>query len=596
MAFAIHSLKIRQQILLVTLPPLFVLLSSIALFFYAYWTATQTGRNAGRSAESVVRGESLLYHLSEMFMAVRGYLFTQQASLLASYQTAATEVPRELVALKELAANDPSRVREVEEIQAEFRRWEVEWANMNIEKVRRGESLEIPPTLAQGETHLASLRQRLLILLNEENAESLAETQRSEASMRRMLYLGVGVVLLLALVLLSLTRAVTRLITEPVQQLIEASERVSRGDFQLALPAQLNNEFGVLSRSFSRMTTALRQEREEMEALNQFSERVTQCTSEREVYDHILHSLKERFHPRQIIIFKMNPAETFLEAAATHAPLPEEARGWPVIDEPQHCKAVRTGRAFRVNDVTLEPPCPSHFVLPSEGSYYCGPLIAGGIIIGAVRLEGAKNYWTPERETLLESYLSVAATALSNIRLLDTMKQQATIDPLTGLYNRRYLEDYAKRIIPMSRRKEQPFGVIMLDLDHFKSFNDDYGHDVGDRILRGFAKTVTAAMRETNLAARIGGEEFVVLLPETGAKACLLVAERIRQAVGRMVVPSGTDKPPIQVTVSAGIAVFPDHGQSLEEVLQASDKALYESKRAGRNRVTLFTDQPEAAS
>jgi diguanylate cyclase (GGDEF)-like protein len=254
------------------------------------------------------------------------------------------------------------------------------------------------------------------------------------------------------------------------------------------------------------------------------------------------------------------------------------------------------GRPFSVNDIGLEPLCPSNFAPPSEGSYYCSPLIAGGIIIGAVRLEAVKNFWTPSRQSVVESYLSSAASALSNLRLLDTMKQQANVDALTGLYNRRFLEDYARKLIAMARRKDQPLGFIMLDLDHFKAANDIFGHEVGDRILRHFAQTITGAMRETNLAARFGGEEFLVLLPDTNANSCLLVAERIRKAVSRMVVPSGTDKPLPQVTVSLGIAVYPDHGRTLEEVLQAADKALYESKRAGRNRSTLYAEQVEPAS
>jgi diguanylate cyclase (GGDEF)-like protein len=343
------------------------------------------------------------------------------------------------------------------------------------------------------------------------------------------------------------------------------------------------------------MTTAVQREREEIAALNRFSEAVTQCTSEREVYDHMLHSLKERFAPRQVIIFQLNPAEGFLEAVATLVPLPEELRPWPVIEEPHNCKAVRTGRVFRVNDVSAEPFCPSKFALPGEGSYFCGPLIAGGIIIGAVRLVGLKHFWTPERERLLESYLSGAASALSNLRLLDTMKQQANVDMLTGLYNRRFLEDYARKMLAMARRRQQPVGVLMMDLDHFKSFNDIYGHEIGDRILRQFAKTVTSAIREINLASRFGGEEFVVLLPDTGPRACMLVAERIRQAVMEMDVPSGTDKPLPPVTVSVGIAVFPEHGHTLEEVLLASDKALYESKHAGRNCATLYAPQVESA-
>ncbi len=256
---------------------------------------------------------------------------------------------------------------------------------------------------------------------------------------------------------------------------------------------------------------------------------------------------------------------------------------------------MRTGRSFVVNDVQVEPLCPSKFVLPAEGSYYCGPLIAGGIIIGSVRMEAAKDLWTPDRQRLLESYLSGAASALSNLRLLDRMKQQANIDMLTGLYNRRFLEDYARKLFAIARRRAQPVGMIMLDLDRFKSFNDVYGHEIGDRILRHFAKTVTASMRETNLAARYGGEEFIVILPDTSAKSSTLVAERIRKAMMSMVVPSNTEKPLPQLTVSIGVAAFPEHGQTLEEIIQASDKALYESKRSGRNRVTAAST-PEAAA
>jgi len=190
--------------------------------------------------------------------------------------------------------------------------------------------------------------------------------------------------------------------------------------------------------------------------------------------------------------------------------------------------------------------------------------------------------------------LSGAASALSNLRLLDRMKQQANIDMLTGLYNRRFLEDYARKLFAIAKRREQPVGMIMLDLDRFKGFNDAYGHEIGDRILRHFAKTLTASMRETNLASRYGGEEFIVILPDTSAQASMLVAERLRKAVMAMVVPSNSEKPLPHLTVSVGVAAFPEHGRSLEEMIQASDKALYESKRNGRNRVTVAT-LPESA-
>lgn len=596
MAFTIRNLKIRQQILLVTLPPLFVLLCAAALLFYSYWMAVHANRGTRRSLECIAEAEQLLRHITELHMGVRGYLLTKDRALAAPYDEGLNRILDELAALRELEGEDSAQVADVDAIHRDIIRWQSEWVTPTMNNLDRGANIDAVRVAADGARRLAPVRKRLLDLLDAERDENLTTMRDAEQQMRRMLVVALIVALLVAAVVMLVTREVAGLLAQPVRQLIQASEQVSRGDFQLTLPPRTDNEFGVLSQSFSHMTTALRQEREELAALNRFSEAVTQCTSEQEIYEHILYSLRERFHPRQVIIFKLNAEENFLEATATLVPLPEELREWPIIPEPHNCKAVRMGRRFRVNDVSAEPLCPSHFVLPTEGSYYCGPLIAGGVIIGSVRVEGVKGLWTPERESLLESYLSGGATALSNLRLLESTKEQANVDELTGLYNRRFVEEYARKMIAMARRKDQPLGVIMMDLDHFKEYNDVYGHETGDRILRHFARTASRAIREANLAARYGGEEFVVFLPETGSQSCLLVAERIRHAVERMVVPSGTEKPLPQVTVSLGIAIYPEHGQGLEEVLQAADRALYESKRAGRNRSTLYVPQEEPAS
>jgi len=596
MAFSIRNLKIRQQILLLTLPVVVVLLFAIGLFLNTFWMARRMDLASRHSVEMIGRGESLLRHLEEAHVAMRGFLITSQPEFLTTYNSTNREVIQDLSVLRDLAASDSTRQSEVESIRDNIRAWQNEWARPAIDRTQRSGTVFTSVTLNEGEKRMDSIRSQVLKLLDENNVESMARARDAERLMSLMIQFGIGLGVLVAVILLVMTRAVSKLIARPVQELIEVSERVGRGDLQTFSPSPNDNEFGVLSRSFSRMTTALRHEREDLAALNRFSEAVTQCTTEAEVYDQLLHSLRERFNPRQVIVFKLNANENFLEAATSLAPLPDNLRVWPVIDEPHNCKAVRTGRRFRVNDVSQEPLCPAKFASPTEGSYYCGPLIAGGILIGAVRLEGLKDFWTHERESLLESYLSGTASALSNLRLLVNMKQRANVDALTGFYNRRFLEDYARKSLAIASRKTTPLSLIMMDLDHFKSFNDTYGHEVGDRILRQFAKTVTQAMRETNLAARYGGEEFVLLLPDTDVQAARRVAERIRHAVEKMVVPSGTDKPLPRVTVSLGIASYPDHGKTLEELLKASDKALYESKHAGRNRATVYVEQAEAAS
>ena len=179
--------------------------------------------------------------------------------------------------------------------------------------------------------------------------------------------------------------------------------------------------------------------------------------------------------------------------------------------------------------------------------------------------------------------MSGTASALSNLRLLETMKQRANIDELTGLYNRRFLEDYGRKLIAIARRKESPVGVIMMDLDHFKEFNDRYGHAVGDAALKRFAETAAANMRSTDVIGRLGGEEFCCLLSYTALEQAERVAERIRQQVEKTVVeiPGSFER----TTVSIGVASTDPFGYDIYTLMRLADKAVYDAKRQGRNRV-----------
>jgi diguanylate cyclase (GGDEF)-like protein len=544
----------------------------------------------------MTRNDAFVRHAQDAWMYVRGYIVAHQNNSLGLYEKALTDGLADLDALDDLEAADPGQLQQAARIRVEFAGFRSSWAQPTIENARAGGNYNASAVLAAGQQQLNAVRLEAYKLRRADEGQSMSEMQGSENVMRQMLVAALCLAVLLAGILILLRGVVTRLILAPLMQLIRASEQLGRGNFAPDLPPVVDNEFGILTRSFSRMTAALRREREEMAASNRFSEAVTQCKSEPEVYDLVLHSLKERFQPAQIIIFKLHNPENFLEAAAMLAPLPKELGAQPVIEDPHTCKAVRAGRSFVVNDVRVQALCSSKFALPSEGSYFCGPLIAGGIIIGSVRMQAAPDLWTPERQCLLESYLSGAASALSNIRLLARMEEQANFDMLTGLYNRRFAEEYARKQFGIAKRSGQPLGVALLDLDNFKNFNDVCGHEVGDRILRHFAMTVTESIRESNVIARYGGEEFIVVLPQTSAKSCVLVAERIRQAVMTMLMPSNTESRLPQVTVSIGVAAFPDHGETLEQLIQASDKALYESKRCGRNRVTVAQPAEAAAA
>ncbi|WP_460537739.1 diguanylate cyclase [Chitinimonas naiadis] len=169
----------------------------------------------------------------------------------------------------------------------------------------------------------------------------------------------------------------------------------------------------------------------------------------------------------------------------------------------------------------------------------------------------------------------------SNLQCL--MREQAIRDPLTGLYNRRYLDEVFGHELARSERDGRPLALVLIDLDHFKRLNDRYGHLAGDEVLRGVAEMLRQAVRESDLVFRFGGEELLLLMPAADAGDALQRSEAIRLQMAEHRFPTGQG--PLTVTLSAGMAVWPQHGKCLVSLLDAADKALYAAKHAGRNRV-----------
>jgi diguanylate cyclase (GGDEF)-like protein len=171
---------------------------------------------------------------------------------------------------------------------------------------------------------------------------------------------------------------------------------------------------------------------------------------------------------------------------------------------------------------------------------------------------------------------------------------QAMRDPLTGLYNRRQLEESLHREVLRARRVGAPVGVMAIDVDHFKRVNDTLGHEVGDCALRGIAEELASCVREEDIACRAGGEEFVIILPGTGKAALRARAEAVRKTIEQANIQAGEGT--LRLTVSIGLASFPSYGDSGPAVLRAADVALYKAKAAGRNRVIMCTPNSVRAS
>ncbi len=180
----------------------------------------------------------------------------------------------------------------------------------------------------------------------------------------------------------------------------------------------------------------------------------------------------------------------------------------------------------------------------------------------------------------------VTAMMSSDMRnALTRIKTLSDTDELTGIYNRRAFASISQHTVKLSQRYGRNFSVIMLDSDNLKIINDGYGHEAGDQLLKAIVAHVQAELRKPDLLARYGGDEFVLLLPDTNAEGARLTAERIRERIART--PMQLGGKPISITVSMGVAAYPDHGKDYERVFEVADNALYKSKSNGRNRVTL---------
>ncbi|OAT79833.1 hypothetical protein A6M21_15020 [Desulfotomaculum copahuensis] len=169
-------------------------------------------------------------------------------------------------------------------------------------------------------------------------------------------------------------------------------------------------------------------------------------------------------------------------------------------------------------------------------------------------------------------------------QLMDTLLNEASRDPLTGLYNRRRLAMEMQRELARAKRYNLQLAVILLDVDDFKRYNDTYGHPAGDEVLKELAGLLTVHTREADTVYRYGGEEFIVLMPQTGPEGGMAGAENIRRQVAGHLFGGGGDRPAGHLTVSLGVAVFPEHGENADELLCAADRAMYRAKREGKNR------------
>jgi diguanylate cyclase (GGDEF)-like protein/PAS domain S-box-containing protein len=256
--------------------------------------------------------------------------------------------------------------------------------------------------------------------------------------------------------------------------------------------------------------------------------------------------------------------------------------------DPQVCRVLASGRSFRGSQ--LLDCCCSPSTIQEAGWVICVPLLLQNEILGVLHLRSIRHLNDDLFESLIrlvEMFVRQLMLVFTNLSLRELLQQQALQDGLTGLYNRRYLDETLPREIQRAHRAEKPLGLIMLDIDHFKRFNDNYGHDAGDVLLREVGSYLQQHTRGADIACRFGGEEFVLVLPDISRDSLVERAEQVRRDISNLTIRHA-EHTFVLVTVSLGLSLFPDHAHDPIGLLKAADQALYAAKHRGRNRVVLF--------
>lgn len=336
----------------------------------------------------------------------------------------------------------------------------------------------------------------------------------------------------------------------------------------------------------------LERHHEESSLLSEMNDRLQVCHAVDEIRPIVAHYARKLFPGCSGALYVYNNSRTLIEPVVSWGnPLPAD-----VAFRQDDCWALRQGRLHVVDDPETGLIC-QHCENDIRGPYICVPMIAYGEVMGVLHLElstaaDSSSTFSASFEQITVSASEHLALALANLRLREILQAQSVRDPLTGLFNRRYMLETFERELARTHRTDSTLAVIMIDVDHFKLFNDTYGHEARDLVLHELSSYMLRTIRSDDLACRYGGEEFVVIMPGVDEQDARLRAEELRL---------GTKTLHLQykgqslsgLSISLGVAIAPQNGESVDVLLNVADTALYKAKHAGRDQVIMASDSEQ---
>jgi len=329
----------------------------------------------------------------------------------------------------------------------------------------------------------------------------------------------------------------------------------------------------------------LKQRNRESTLLNAMGELLQSCLTIGEMNKVIAQSAAEIFQRQAGAFYIYKKTVNLLEVVATWGPGIESEAIFP----PDACWGLRRGRPHIAAGTQVKLRCRHVFHRDSTerfSPYMCVPMTAQGETLGLLYLETSEDKLVESWSPLATVFAERVALALANLRLRESLRMQAIRDPLTGLFNRRYMEETLERELRRAIRHKHPVGVIMIDADHFRTINNTVGHSAGDAMMQALGQFLQNQIRAEDIPCRYGGDEFILILPDSSLDDTYRRAEELRQGVKQLHVQHA-GRLLSMITISLGVASSPEHGITAEEVLLAADRAMFVAKEDGRDLVKV---------
>jgi diguanylate cyclase (GGDEF)-like protein len=554
--------RLRNQLALVFSALVFVAIG-VGIFVGARRSISDAAWVA-HTHEMIGRIDEIQARLLDAESAERGYLLTGNQAYLLDYQVSVERLPILLDQLASKVVDNPIqeanvgklhslvqlRLQQVQNILDSYERDGLQTARASINR-----------TAFRTTT---AIREQALAMIGVEQELLGLRAQSSQHSANLLLALALAGI---PLGLLALAVAYTLLIRELRHR--STAERVA---------ARANRQLAGSIEKLERSSADLHQ-------LSRYTGMLQSCVSPEEALDVTSRILGGLLPGIAGTVYLLRASQDRAEAISSW--------GTPVVESaphllPEECWAMRRGKTHVTHDANHDAVCAHVERTTGDAAVLttCIPMSAQGIQLGFLFLSAPGPAPMPRLE-IAEAAAEQLSLALSNLRLRETLRRQSIRDPLTGLYNRRYLEESLTRELARCSRRGLPLSVLMLDVDHFKQFNDTQGHAGGDALLSAVGQLLNSLLRGEDIACRYGGEEFTLILPETGPDDVARRAEEIRAAIAALTANNG-DRPLPSVTASIGVATYPGDGEAGLVLIRKADMALYRAKHNGRNRVERY--------